>query len=101
MDALLDTPMPEDVEKRRRFYRENGLVGGRSVEPKRGRRSKRSRAVSLLDDEFEALDDEGDVGIRLASAGDDPSFAAVHAGAVTLQPKAPGVTLKEKAESAV
>eukprot|EP00969_Alexandrium_andersonii_P110359 4869663-Alexandrium_andersonii.AAC.1 len=71
MDKLLDTPMPDDVDRRRRFYRDNGLIEGRSVEPRRGRRSKRSDAASLLDDEFEAPDDKGDAGIRLASAGDD------------------------------
>eukprot|EP00969_Alexandrium_andersonii_P246071 10873835-Alexandrium_andersonii.AAC.1 len=66
------------------MYRDSGIIKGRSVEPRRGRKGRRDS------DEF-TLGDGQDVSVRLAPAGADPALAAVHAGAVTLLPKAPGV----------
>eukprot|EP00969_Alexandrium_andersonii_P264293 11681132-Alexandrium_andersonii.AAC.1 len=75
MNTLLNATMSDDVNKRRQLYRDKGIIMGKSVEPKRGRKHRAGR------DDL-ALDDEQDEGVRLAPAGAEPALAAVHAGAV-------------------
>eukprot|EP00969_Alexandrium_andersonii_P227285 10038203-Alexandrium_andersonii.AAC.1 len=87
LKLLLDTPMPDDIGQRMKLYRGNGLIRGRSEEPKRGRGEPSAGGEG----------DHQTTGVSLAPAGADPALAAVHAGSLTLQPgaaassKVPGV----------
>eukprot|EP00969_Alexandrium_andersonii_P313704 13860020-Alexandrium_andersonii.AAC.1 len=59
-------------------YRQNGLIRGRSEDPKRGRKAKRNRG----DHAAERTEGQPTPGLRLAPAVADPALAAVHAGNV-------------------